>query len=121
MSELQRLLKVLLKFVLPTQQNTASGVVQAGKVDGNITVINHHHHAPPSVPPSPPQRKTVRANAEQKAILRLMDEVPDRIAVLDFMEREFDTRMVIELGQPQLYRLRRYIEVVIESSKGTRQ
>lgn len=113
MSEMQRLWKALLKL-LPSQQNTASGVVQAGKVDGNITVINHHHHTAPVQP----QRKTPRATTEQKAILRLMDEVPDRIAVLDFMEREFSTRMVIDLNPAQQFRLRRYVEVVISKTSG---
>lgn len=105
MSELQRLWKALLKQLQPTAlRNTASGVVQVGKVDGNGTVINHHHA---------PRRKAPRASEEHKNVLRLMDEVPDRIAVLDFMEREFATRMVIELKPAQLYRLRRYVELVV--------
>lgn len=106
MSELQRLWKALLKQLQPTVlRNTASGVVQVGKVDGNVTVVNHHHAL---------RRKAPRASQEHKAVLRLMDEVPDRIAVLDFMEREFATRMVIELKPVQLYRLRRYVEVVLK-------
>ncbi len=111
MSELQRLWKALLKQVQPTAlRNTASGVVQVGKVDGNVTVINHHHA---------PRRAAPRASEEQKIVLRLMDEVPDRIAVLAFMEREFNTRMVVELKPAQLYRLRRYVETIHNNrSKG---
>lgn len=83
------------------------GAVQAGHIDGGVTVINHHHHH---------AQNRSASRAEQKAVLQLMDSVQDRIAVLDFMEREFQTRMVIELSPQQLYRLKRYVEVVIQAT-----
>jgi len=35
-----------------------------------------------------------------------------RIKVLDFMRREFNTAMVIELKPDQVYRVRRYFETI---------
>lgn len=104
MQVLPKQLLAWLGRLLPKQQVTGKSNVQVGQVGGNVTVINHHHHAP--------RRKPQRATEEQKAVLRLMDELPDRFVALDFMEREFDTRMVIELKPAQLYRLRRYIETI---------
>ena len=49
-----------------------------------------------------------------------MERVPDRIAILDFMEREFRTRMVIELTPAQTFRLRRYVEVVVSKVEGSK-
>ena len=55
---------------------------------------------------------------DQSQVLALMDQLPDRFAVLDFMGREFDTRMVVELDPKQLYRLRRYVEVILAATGG---
>lgn len=104
MQELPKQLLAWLGRLLPKQEVTGKSNVQVGQVGGNVTVINHHHHAP--------RRATPRASEEQKAVLRLMDELPDRFVALDFMEREFNTRMVIELKPAQLYRLRRYVETI---------
>ncbi|UCU92676.1 hypothetical protein [Hydrogenophaga taeniospiralis] len=126
MQELPKQLLAWLGRLLPKQEVTGDSNIQAGRVGGNIkvtrndrhsavqagridvTVINHHHHAPGRTAP--------RATSEQRAVLQLMDGVQDRIAVLDFMEREFKTRMVIELSPKQVYRLKRYVEVVIQST-----
>ncbi|MCB4362667.1 hypothetical protein KIH07_02900 [Hydrogenophaga taeniospiralis] len=127
MQELPKQLLAWLGRLLPKQEVTGDSNVQVGRVGGNIrvtrnhqhgavqadridvTVINHHHHHTQN-------RAAPRATPEQKAVLQLMDNVQDRIAVLDFMEREFKTRMVIELDGKQLYRLKRYVEVVIQST-----
>ena len=42
----------------------------------------------------------------------LVNMRPDDRKVFDFMEREFTTRMVIDLEDVQLYRTRRYAETV---------
>lgn len=107
MQALPKQLLAWLGRLLPKQEVTGKSNVQVGQVGGNVTVVNHHHHAP--------RRTSQRASDEHKNVLRLMDEVPDRFAVLDFMQREFATKMVIELKPAQLYRLRRYVEVVLKS------
>ncbi len=106
-------LRELIRLVLPRQQNKGDGAVQAGRVGGNLTVINHHHGS---------RNRTTkvvnnhgRSTQEHRAVLQLMDGLRDRIAVLDFMEREFGTRMVIELEPKKLFRLKRYVETIIDS------
>lgn len=84
----RRLLKELWALLTPSQKNKGGGAVQVGQLIGNAT-------------------------AAQREVLDLITRVPDRISVLKFMEREFGTGMVIELQPAQLYRLRRYLEVVI--------
>lgn len=83
---------------------------------GHITVVNIHVHAPSH---APPLHGNARASTAHRRALTLLDQVPDRIAVLDFMEREFGTRMVIELDTRQLYRLRRYVEVILKNGGQT--
>lgn len=80
-----------------------------------VTVVNIHVHAPGY---GAPLHGNVRASSAHRRALALLDRVPDRIAVLDFMEREFGTRMVIELDTRQLYRLRRYVEVILAAPRG---
>jgi hypothetical protein len=48
-------------------------------------------------------------------VLAAMDDLAkdQRISVLDFMEREFNTRMVVELDGLQLLRTKRYVQAVI--------
>lgn len=46
-----------------------------------------------------------------------MRGLKNRIPVLDFMGREFGTRMVIELTPVQLYRVKRYVETIREREK----
>lgn len=102
----RRFLKELWSILAPGQKNKGGGSVQVGHMTGNVTVINHHHGTR-----SPNDRRA--SAAQQREVLDMMDRVPDRITVLKFMEREFATRMVIDLHPSQLYRLRRYLEVVI--------
>lgn len=107
----RRFLKEMWALMFPRQKNKGGGAVQVGRLNGNVTVINHHHATNSSNDkPTPGER---RATPAQRDVLDLMNRVPDRTSVLKFMEREFATRMVIELQPTQLYRLRRYLEVVI--------
>lgn len=64
----------------------------------------------PVVPSSSPRKGT--ATEEQRKVLQLMRYVPNQSVVLDFMQREFGTRTVIELAPLQLYRVRRYVETI---------
>lgn len=113
MNEISKQLLAWLGRLLPKQDITGNSNVQVGQVKGNFTVVNNHHHGPTSVP-------APRATAEHREVLRLMHRVPDRIAILEFMDREFRTRMVIELTPTQTYRLRRYVEVVISKTEGSK-
>lgn len=109
MNELQRMWKALMKHVLPKLKNTASGVVQVGQVNGNITVHNYHQ-APVKV------ATRSKATPDQKRLLDLLKQVPDRAVILNFMQREFGTSLVIKLEPPQVFRVRRYVETVIASA-----
>lgn len=121
--------------LLPKQQNSGDGAVQVGRAGGNVKVVHITQHFYTSLARSgserqadpqpiqvsrPDRRKGPRGSLseQQHRILSLLDLVPDRIAVLEFMEREFGTRMVIELDQRQLYRLRRYVEVILAAQDG---
>jgi hypothetical protein len=93
--------------------------VQVGRAEGNVTVIHNHvtQHVTHGRMSSP--RKGRKATKEQRHVLRLLREVQREDGVLDFMQREFGTRRVIDLAPPELYRVQRYIEVVKESSVAT--
>jgi hypothetical protein len=128
-------LKQLLAWLarlLPKQENSGNGAVQVGRAGGSVKVVNLTQHiygsapapqrpasqAPPIRVSHPDRRSKQRPlPADQHVVLDLLDQVPDRIAVLDFMAHEFNTRMVIELDAHQLYRLRRYVEVILDRNK----
>lgn len=78
-----------------------------------------HQHFYPSPPEAQPGGKVgaeraQSATAAQRELLTLMKPLNKaaRIKVLDFMRREFDTPMVIELKPDQVYRVRRYVETI---------
>lgn len=109
MQELPKQLLAWLGRLLPKQEVKGNSNVQVGQVGGNFTVINNHHkHLAPRAP--------VAFSAEHGAVLDLMKQLENRVAVLEFMQREFGTKMVKELQPAELFRLRRYVEVVIEKS-----
>lgn len=105
MIEMTEKLARWLSKLLPQQKNSAPGGIQIGQAGGNVTVVNNVFHVNN-------QRTYGKANTDQRAVLQLMRALPDQGAVLAFMEREFGTRMVIELPENQLYRLRRYVETI---------
>ncbi|TXT39200.1 MAG: hypothetical protein FD135_2350 [Comamonadaceae bacterium] len=120
MRELKKWLAKLISRLMPTQISSGNGSMQIGKIDGNVTHVHltQHIYSPPPIHMSRPDRRDGARHSiadAQKQVLALMDHVPDRIVVLDFMAREFKTKMVIELDAQQLYRLRRYVEVVLKN------
>lgn len=117
MRELPKQLWALIARLLPKQENSGSGSIQVGKAGGNVTIMNITQHVAPVALVAPQVRSRAPATADHRQVLALMDHLPDRIPVLDFMEREFSTRMVIHLDAPQLYRLRRYVEVILNKGK----
>lgn len=122
--------------------------VQVGHAGGDVRVINvgslvqhhaqHHSHITiiqaPNLAPAAmqPDAAGMRQDApiagsvnkptshEQSAVLRRMDQLRDRVQVLDFMEREFGTRMVIHLKAEQLFRLNRYLDVVLRDARNAK-
>lgn len=90
-----------------------------GQAGGNVNIVNltQHltlHHAPVHTgQPSAQAARPRAATPEQREVLALLARAPDRKAVLDFMRREFNNTMVIDLDGRQLFRLRRYVETVL--------
>ena len=125
MRELPKQFWALIARLLPKQENSGSAAVQVGQAGGDVKVVHltqHIYEAPAQLAPTPraaPQSRprATTSSADQSHVLALMDRVPDRTVVLDFMIREFDTRMVIHLEPQQLYRTRRYAEAILK--KGT--
>lgn len=97
-----------------TQHNNHITIVQAA----SIPPVRPNHPAPPIAPrlvensPAP-----LASSAACAAALKKLDQLRDRSRVLDFMEREFGTRMVIHLTSEQLYRLDRYLDVVLKDRR----
>lgn len=132
--KLQKMMQWLLKL-LPKQkmQDNGSGNLQAGRIDGDL----HHTHAVynifmmagdgvqahESTKTAEPDKEQVQAvharampeSAEQSSTLRRMGQLRNRITVLNFMEREFGTRMVIHLRPEQLKRLNLYLDAVMRN------
>ncbi|HEY0954011.1 MAG TPA: hypothetical protein VGE36_04590 [Roseateles sp.] len=122
-----------LKKLRPQQQNTGAGSVQVGKAGRDVQVVNvhqvHQHFyasAPQASPaPAPAPRPVESARVAQpltdvhREALALMEPLPKRtrIAVLDFMSREFGTRMVKELHPAEAHRVRLYVRQVRENRK----
>ncbi len=103
-------------MLMPRQSNKGGGTVQVGRLNGNVTVINHHHASGPSRG-GRASAAGRRATPAQREVLDLLNRVPDRIAILKFMEKEFKTRLVIELQPDQLYRVKRYVQAVLTNSE----
>lgn len=85
------------------QQRGGGGAVQVGHAGGNVTVINHYYAAQPEVRRDAVQRRAVRE------ALALMDQLRNRIAVLDWMEQQLGSRMVKDLPVYKINRLQRYV------------
>jgi len=82
----------------------------------HIQVVQHFHGTAPQPSPTvgtpgPGTRLLQRAALQRMELLRR----DRRLAVLNFMQREFGTRRVVELDATQCERLSRYVERVIEN------
>lgn len=130
----------LIERLKPSHHSSGEGSMHIGRVKGKVShsqtnnhvqvVHNHIYAAPPPAPPPaaaapPPQPPRQPRPSEMPAHLRrptspahkdllrlLVDLRPRDRGVFDFMEREFGTRMVIDLDDLQLHRARRYAEAV---------
>lgn len=86
------------------QNNKGPHGVQIGHVAGNVT-ITHNTRDP--------------ADHEREDVRMLVKSVPWP-PVCAFMDKAFGTRMVDALDKHQLYRLRRYVETMIQSGNTRR-
>lgn len=115
MSELPRQLLAWIASLLPKQKNQGDGGFQVGKISGPVTVVNVYGRnalEPYEVPAA--DSSAGIATPAQKEVLRLLRSLQprEREAVFLFMERTFQTRMVIDLATPQQVRVRKYIEAI---------
>lgn len=127
MREIPKQLLAWLGRLLPQQKNSGSGAVQVGKAGGDVTVFNitHHQHAAPPYtqvnrlsPVAHVAQHKRQASPAQREVLYLMKQLAEREAlVLDFMQREFGTRRVVDLGEAELFRVRRYVEVSLQRER----
>ena len=93
--------------------------VAYGDVISNVCHLTHHsnHFTFIHPPGTRPDATRKPSSLEQSAVLRRLDLLRDRVRVLDFMDRQFGTRMVIQLTPEQLYRLNRYLDVVLRDPR----
>lgn len=118
----------LLAKLLPRQRMSelGSGNMQVGSAQGDVvsSVTHHTQHITiiqtQGTVPAAGAPISAPSAAEQSAVLRRMGQLRDRIAVLNFMEDQFGTRMVIHLKPEQLYRLNRYLDVVLRDPRNVK-
>lgn len=92
-------------------------ISHGGVASSGITVVIHQHAAP--VPHAARRRTPTLLPGDVLALMQPLSKA-DRISVLDFMERQFHTRLVIELNSPALFRLKKYVEAVLKAQDGAR-
>lgn len=111
--EIPRWIAALIAKLLPKQKNTGNNSVQVGSAGGDVTVVNvtQYVQTQPMRYWDPPSNGRLRD--QQRQVLKAMRSLPDRRAVLRFMEREFGTTLVIELTPFQLMRLERYVAKIL--------
>lgn len=117
---------------LAAQQNHGPGSVQAAKLNGNVQVHNfrttHVHVAvhPPDRPSekvkpvtAAPARKARPDQAEAFSQYKLLTPT-ERNGVHNFMLREFETSIILELNEDQTFRLVKYIQACLEGRSKSR-
>lgn len=97
-----------------------SGNLQVGVAYGNV-VSNVCHNTHVTVIQAQPDASLMPSSMEQSAVLRKMDQLRDRLSVLEFMDVQFGTRMVIHLRTDQLFRLSRYLDVILRDPRNVRR
>ena len=121
----ERMPKWLLNWMaslLPSQTSSGNGGIQIGQVNGNVTHVTNHVQAPPvhvtqvfysaQVQTQQPAANGV-ATEEQRELLALIRRAPNNgETVFRFMEREFNTRMVIDLRPSELRRVQSYVATI---------
>lgn len=97
--------------------------VAYGDVVSNVCHHTHHTHHVTVIQNLVEQsdRAKMPSSSEQSAVLRRLDRLHDRVRILNFMDRHFGTRMVIHLNSEQMYRLNRYLDVVLRDPKNAKR
>jgi len=108
--ELPKQLLAWMARLMPKMRNEGSGSVQVGKVGGNVTIVNVTQHLSHTY--LDPQMPVAIATQEQRDVLRMIRLLPNSEGVYKFMERSFQTRMVIDLEPVELLRVRKYVESI---------
>jgi hypothetical protein len=90
---------------LNIQHNGGERSIQIGNVTGNV-IVQH----------GVCQDELLQERARVEALMPKVPWPPIR----DFMDRTFNTRQVKALNEHQLYRLRRYVETVIQNRENAR-
>ncbi len=131
----EKLPKWLLRWMaslLPTQTSSGAGAVNIGQVNGDVTHVTNrveaalpsqthidYSHRPVTVNVFTTQVVTHAAAAngtasvEQRELLMQIRRMPNGgEPVFRFMEREFHTRMVIDLRPMELRRLQAYVSTI---------
>lgn len=106
--------------LMPSQSSRGSDAVHLGNVTGGVRIIHTHVHNHFTSAARPKRnRQAGPTTVAHKEVLSLMAPLPDpvRIKVLNFMRREFDTALVIDLRANELVRLRAYV-VKVRASEG---
>lgn len=127
-----------------SMRDTGSGNVQIGQAGGNVRVVhlNQHRHvtqvvhqhfyptaaagtssqAPASAPAAQPPAANdgIKLTPEQREVYVLMRKLHGREynRVVSFMREQLGTGLVHQLHGKELYRLRRYVEVVRRNQEG---
>lgn len=102
----------------------AAGDVSIKNTVNGQTAHTIHNYGPvflvrgtPLLPPWGKHERRARSRPpteiDQRSLLQMMERLTDRSQVLDFMEREYGTRTVLELESNQLHQLRWYVEVLL--------
>jgi hypothetical protein len=91
-----------------TDSTINTGMLIEGGVQNHSIVIVHNHYGAAPATHQAASKLAKEVLAEMGALTR-----DNRISVLVFMEREFRTRMVIELNQAALGRVMRYVKTVL--------
>lgn len=105
--------------LLPRQKNEGAGSVQVGQAGGDVTTTSNVTIINVVAQPIGGQDLPVTlATPAQREVLAMIRKLHNREAVFVFMQRQFGTRMVIDLQPSQLLRVRRYVEVIQSRARG---
>lgn len=121
MQEIPKQLLAWLGRLLPKQEVTGDSNLQVGRVNGNLTVVNHHqvvHEDPIHMQAEAPPPATVSSVLH---LLEQLDGYGKRRVVLDFMHNQFGTRMVKALDDYGLQRTHAFALGVLRRSSAVAQ
>lgn len=108
-------LLALLQKLLPKQKmrDVGDGNVQVGQ-SASVHIQHTHHYYASNAVAAPAEKPSAmgsrKATAEQREVLMLIaGDAPWRNAVLDFAEKAYKTRMIVDVHSPKaLYRIKKY-------------